>query len=376
MHQVLVFFSMTVAKLAILLAVGCAHLLTVGGSPVEAQQPASSQEETELFRQAVEKFRGASRITIADEDDSSLKRWDSPVSRLETGVVLEWNAEKLFFVRPSDTKERSIASSRILRIEPVWENSSAEKLHELYSKQRWAEAIALGPKVLGAKSESPSTPRWQQKMLLAELVECRTATGSWEKGAVLFHSLAMAKDSLPPLLSVVIPIPWTDSTVGISDRKKLHELSEGWIRESNELVKLMGAAWLLDSDQQKEAIATLDLLAKQSSNRIVSKYAEAQLWRTTPPVELATRRIQRCYTIRDSLVLPLQAGPTMLLAERFYQANQKDLALSEWMRVAMMHPEQYRLASLAAKKAADVLREKSLTKEAEALEIPYRKLEP
>jgi hypothetical protein len=368
MRQVLVFFSMTVAKLAILLAVGCLHAY--------AQQSASSLEETELFRQAVDKFRGASRVTISDDDDSSFNRWDAPGSKQETGVILEWNAEKLFLVRPNDTKERSIYSPRVLRVEPVWENPLAEKLHELYSKQRWSEAIAIGPKVLGSKSEYPSTPRWQQKMLLAELVECRTSLGSWQKGAVLFHSLALAKDSLPPLLATVIPIPWADSSVAIGDRKKLHELSEGWIRDSNELVKLMGAAWLLDSDQQKEAIATLDALARQSKSTLVSKYAEAQLWRTTPPVELATKRVNRCYAVRDSLLLPLQAGPTMLLAERFSKANEKELALSEWMRVAMMHSEQYRLASHAAKQAAAVLRERSQSAEADALEIPYRKLQP
>jgi hypothetical protein len=368
MRQVLVFFFMTVAKLTILLAVGCPH--------VYAQQSTVFVEETELYRQAVEKFRGASRVTIADDDDTSFNRWDAPGSRLETGVILEWNADKLFLVRPSDTKERAISSSRVLSLEPVWENPLAEKLHELYSKQRWSEAIAIGPKVLGAKSEYPSTPRWQQKMLLAELVECRTSMSSWEKGAVLFHSLALAKDSLPPLLATVIPIPWTDSSATIGDRKKLHELSEGWIRESNELVKLMGAAWLLDSEQQKEAITTLEMLAKQSKSVLVSKYAEAQLWRTTPPVELATKRINRCYTVRDSLLLPHQAGPTMLIAERFSKANEKELALSEWMRVAMMHPEQYRLASHAAKEAAAVLREQSRPAEADALEIPYRKLEP
>ena len=368
MHQVLVFFSMTVAKLAILVAVGCPHVF--------ARQPAAFGEETELFRQAVEKFRGASRVTIADADDSSFNRWDAPGSRLETGVVLEWNAEKLFLVRPSDTKERSISSPRVLRIEPVWENPLAAKLHELYSKQRWSEAIAIGPKVLGSKSEYPSTPRWQQKMLLAELVECRTSMGSWEKGAVLFHSLALAKESLPPLLATVIPIPWADSSVAIGDRKKLHELSEGWIRDSNELVKLMGASWMLDSDRQKEAIASLDVLAKQSKSALVSNYAEAQLWRTTPPMELATKRVNRCYSVRDSLLLPFQAGPTMLLAERFNKANEKELALSEWMRVAMMHSEQYRLASHAAKQAAAVLRERSQSAEADALETPYRKLQP
>ncbi|MCE3014275.1 MAG: hypothetical protein ACK56W_08435 [Pirellula sp.] len=359
---------MTVTKLAIFLAVGCPHVF--------AQQAAVSIEETELFRQAIERFRGASRVTIADDDDSSFNRWDAPESKLETGVILEWNAEKLFLVRPNDSRERSISSPRVLRIEPVWENPLAEKLHELYSKQRWSEAIAIGPKVLGSKSEYPSTPRWQQKMLLAELVECRTSLGNWEKGAVLFHSLALAKESLPPLLATVIPIPWTDSSVAIGDRKKLHELSEGWIRDSNELIKLMGAAWLLDSDQQKEAIATLDTLARQSKSTLVSKYAEAQLWRTTPPVELATKRVNRCYAVRDSLLLPLQAGPTMLLAERFSKANEKELALSEWMRVAMMHSEQYRLASHAAKQAAAVLRERSQSAEADALEIPYRKLQP
>ncbi|MFY7874675.1 MAG: hypothetical protein ACOVQM_04465, partial [Pirellula sp.] len=120
----------------------------------------------------------------------------------------------------------------------------------------------------------------------------------------------------------------------------------------------------------------LDTLARQSKSTLVSKYAEAQLWRTTPPVELATKRVNRCYAVRDSLLLPLQAGPTMLLAERFSKANEKELALSEWMRVAMMHSEQYRLASHAAKQAAAVLRERSQSAEADALEIPYRKLQP
>ena len=101
---------------------------------------------------------------------------------------------------------------------------------------------------------------------------------------------------------------------------------------------------------------------------MIVAYAKAQLWRTVPPAEILSDRYPRWLAERDKLLLPAQAGPTMLLAERLQQAGQANLAIPEWLRIATMHGDRYHLVTKAIPKAAEALRASGRTAEADRVQ--------
>ena len=215
-------------------------------------------------------------------------------------------------------------------------------------------------------------PRWQQRVILAEMIESRSALGAPDAAGKLFSFLA--KLNPPQLLIATIPIPWGSETLD-ANLPKIQRLAEEWILDENEAVQLMGAAWLLSGQKRAIAIESLENLAKNSKSQILRSYAKAQLWRTTPPAELISDRYPKWLAERDSLLLPIQAGPTMLLAERLAQAGQPVLAISEWLRIATLHADRYHLASKAILKAVAALRTLGRNEEAYKAELLLKRYE-
>jgi hypothetical protein len=72
------------------------------------------------------------------------------------------------------------------------------------------------------------------------------------------------------------------------------------------------------------------------------------------PEEVASEKFLVWVGQRDALPIPLQAGPTMLLAHRLDQANQPKLAIAEWLRVASLHEDRYHLVQQATRRATEI----------------------
>jgi hypothetical protein len=170
------------------------------------------------------------------------------------------------------------------------------------------------------------------------------------------------------LLFASIPLPWGESAFADLDMAKIQALADEWIVQESESAKLLGAAWLVSGPKRALAIETLEQLSKSSKSPMIVAYAKAQLWRTVPPAEILSDRYPRWLAERDKLLLPAQAGPTMLLAERLQQAGQTNLAIPEWLRVATMHNDRYHLATKAIPKAAEALRSTGRTAEADRVQ--------
>ena len=150
-----------------------------------------------------------------------------------------------------------------------------------------------------------------------------------------------------------IPLPWSD---------EWNRLTPSWTQEVFELMssqtpsmRLLGASWSLGGPHRLEAIEVLKSLAKNDTAWIAA-YSTIQLWRLSLPEEILSARIEEWIAQRDELPVPLQAGPTMLLAHRLEQANQPKLAIAQWLRVASMHQDRYHLAEQAMGKGIDAAR--------------------
>ncbi len=273
---------------------------------------------------------------------------------VDQGIVLDWNEEKLTLLRSTSDEPTSLITRNVFQIRHVFKVSVVSELQANYNSGKFQEVLAAASKVLGTKAEGVKLARWEQKYVLGMLIESCKSLDRWDAACTLF--LSLAKESPPDLLAASIPVPWFDSVAEIRDREKIRPNAALWLKDSNELIQLLGACWSLDGELRGEAVAALKKLARDSKRPLVSQYATAQLWRTMPPTEFVKRQLDSARSLRDNVFLPAQAGPTLLLAERCNRGSAPELALQEWLRVVTIHPEQHALANHAKKSAIDLLR--------------------
>lgn len=326
----------------------CMNGQTRAQSPTPQELPSSSLDK-------------ASNIWIAEPGDTSLNRWDPRQLFEDSGVVLEWDSQKTVLVRASATNKTTIPGDFVVRIEPVWANAAGERIHRWFSERQYQSVVKNGKEAINS-----GLPRWQQRVILAEMIESYSAMGKPNLAGILFVSLA--KEDCPQLLLATIPLPWGEMSFADADLSRIQSLSEDWMVQETEAVQLLGAAWLISGAKRSIAIETLERLMKNSKNPMVGAYARAQLWRTVPPAEILSERLPRWLAERDKLLLPLQAGPTMLLAERLQQAGLSNLAIPEWLRIATLHGDRYHLASKAISKASAGLRAAGRIEEADRVQ--------
>ena len=318
-------------------------------SSAQSANPQEAQEAT------------VSRIWFAEPGDTSLNRWDPRQLFEDAGLIKEWDGQKVVLVRQGTKREITTPGDFVVRIEPAWSNETAEQIHRLFSDRQYAAVVKQGNDAIKS-----GLPRWQQRVILSEMIEACSALGKPRIAGILFVSLA--KENPPQLLLSTIPIPWGETALLDSNVSEVQNLSEEWIKQDSEAAQLLGAAWLLSGAKRPSAIEKLEQLAKSSKIPIVSAYAQAQLWRIVPPAEILSDRLPRWIVERDKLLLPLQAGPTMLLADRLQQAGQPNLAIPEWLRVATLHSNRYHLATKAIPKAAAALRTAKRNEEADRVQ--------
>lgn len=295
------------------------------------------------------------RVWIAPVESQRVSDgWFPPTSSILDGTVQSMDADSLKLLLENGT-ETSIASARIERIEIEWANAQAREAMELVQSRAYRAAIDAIP-----KAASSGVPRWQQLFMVGGVVQSADAlVGTRAAGAVFLKNLAAW--SPPPLLYADMPLNWTS----VDPDRVLVDSAEKWLASEDENSKLLGASWLLLTPRRD--VAKSALIALQSSeNATLAKLATAQTWRLVPPPE-TMENLAEWKLFRDSLIEPLQIGPTELIADRLTRVGQIDLAIGEWMRIASVHGDRYHRASRALQTVAELLRRNDRNEEAKRL---------
>ena len=323
--------------------------------PASSQEPApepqradSLREEpqtTEYFRQAVEKLGPPSHVVWSEPGENSLDRWKPRVHLDIHGVVVSWDHEQLVMVRPDGNGPTSFPGDLVIGIDPHWKSSAYQEVHQKYLQHEFREVLQRGQTALSLAQ----IPRWQQRLLVGEMVEAAVAIGQYATAGRVFKVLAL--DTPPDLLLSLIPLPWCDELSRVTPG--LIQESLAWMENESPILQLMGASWLASTEHRLTAIEKLKSLSSSTPSR-VSDFATIQLWRLTPPEEILSQKIQQWIDLRDRLSVPAQAGPTVLLAHRLEQTEEPNLALAEWLRVASMHSDRYHLVELANQRAIEL----------------------
>jgi hypothetical protein len=295
-----------------------------------------------LYSQAKEKLGEPSRIRWTEPVSPSLQRWDAPQVVEFDGVISDWTREKLTLVKPQGTGITTYPGDLVIGIDPGWKLQEFAAVHELFCQRRFNEVIKQGQTALLLSG----APRWQQRLLVTEMVQSACAIGQWGVAGRIFGFLV--KDDPPDLLLASMPLPWSDEVLTAGASVTIDAAK--WLDDESPAMQLLGASWSISGELRPRAIQTLQSLS-QSESVLLAGFAKAQLWRTIPPGDALSSQQPQWYALRDALPLPGQAGPTMLLGYRLEQSNQHDLAIAEWLRIASLHADRYHLHRGAIEKA-------------------------
>ncbi len=317
----------------------CISLGSFFGDALRAQE---DEPASDLYRQALDKLGSESRIQWLESGPLSLKRWEPGRSMELRGVLAEWDSSRLVLVRKDAKGPTTFPGDQVIGLDPGWKEESFANVHRLFVENQFAAVISEGQEVL----KTPSVPRWQQRLIVAEMVQSACALGQWQVAGKVYGYLA--QDTSPQVLLSVIPLPWSDEL--LSTGKGMREPAAEWLQRPEPEMQLLGASWLLGSEQNGLAIEMLNRLSSHESP-LVSYYAQSQLWRGAPPSEIESTYFGKWIALRDGMPLTLQAGPTMLLGHRLEQAGAWELAVAEWLRIASLYSDRYHLKTRAIERA-------------------------
>ncbi|GIW98070.1 MAG: hypothetical protein KatS3mg111_1403 [Pirellulaceae bacterium] len=279
--------------------------------------------------------------------------WSGPQHEIVNGRILQFDQEWLVYIG-ADGQQHSVASDLVEQVDVQWANDAARQAKQLVDRREYRAAI----RALESAVKS-GIPRWQQRLLIADLVRCVEAIGQPRVAGVLFLNLAR---SAPPLLVYAdMPLTWSAQEPDASMAEQL----DAWFTSSDPHARLLAASWLLSGNRRQEAESVLTEL-QASSIRGIALLATLQAWRATPPTE-TEGRVAEWMAVRDSLLRPLQLGPTLWLAERLEATGHRELALGQWMRIVTQHGDRYHRWQVAAGRAAGLIQAVGSEDEAQRL---------
>lgn len=341
-------------RLALLaLAVAYSGYSTLPANRLLGQEPAAAEPSP-----STKILDRASYVGLADNRDP----WIVPEPVELLGEIKQFDGERLA-LQQSDGSARTVPSPQIVSLTPHWRTAAAAQAHQLFVERRYADVVTAVP--LALKS---NLVQWQQRLLIAELVQAVEALGNTRAAGLYF--LSLHKSNAPPMLYAAMPLCWT---VREADEALL-EQAQQWLSDESEAAQLMGASWLLLSDQGSAAKQALAKLLT-SQNSAIAQLSRAQGWRLIAPPQTMSE-LNGWLASRDRLIAPLQLGPTEFIADRLMRIGRHDLAMGQWIRIAHEHADHPHRVLQALQSAHTQLSRMQRPDEAQRLEVWIKTLAP
>ena len=288
--------------------------------------------------------------------------WSPPQMRLVRGEIQRFESEQLQLL-DSQGDLLTLPSKYVLRVYPRWRTAQAALAHQLFEAGEFQQMVKAVPTALES-----NLVQWQQRILIAELVQGVEALGKIQAAGAYFLSLSASQP--PPLLYSAMPLCWTSR----EPDQALRDAARQWLQKpDDEAAWLLGASWLLFTEHQPAAQAAIVKL-QATSNPVIAQLAVAQGWRLTPPPQTMAE-LSRWLEFRDKLLPPLQLGPTEFIADRLQRIGELDLAIGEWSRIGSQYGEQAVRARAALGNAAAQLKRLGRDDDAQRFETWMNELE-
>ena len=317
-----------------------------------AERSFAQAQESESNEATPDRIEPVDQIWFGPAKPNLVESWETWNSHSVRCRIIRLDAETLD-IRDEQGILKKLELNRVIAVRPKWNNAQAEAMDQLYCEGKYAEHAKMAASVL-----KTDLPPYQQRLLLAQVVVSANGIGNRVPAGNLFVSLC--NNSPPPFLYSVAPLNWVESQT----TQSMESAAENWLSQNDEASQLLGASWLLAGTKRQESIETLEKLTR-STNLMVANLATCQLWRVVPISPANASTVVEWQTARDSLLLPLQLGPTELIADRWRAAQQPSLSGFEYLRIAILHRDRYDRVRSAAALAEEVLGKETVRKAAD-----------
>ncbi|MDR3109786.1 MAG: hypothetical protein LBU65_08875 [Planctomycetaceae bacterium] len=297
------------------------------------------------------------------------------------GKIVEYSGISGLVIVTQANEKHSIPLEQIVNVTP--ERLQVHKIaDEAFTEKRdYVSALALYED--SRKQESPPERKWIRNLITAQIARCYTALGKQTEASNEFFVLCRS-DLFTPHLEAA-PLLWfppsgrTSFTATPLETAAARLLDNG---STSPPALLLVSSILAVSPVQElrsRGIEQLRYLSRppektQADNeqtiRVqVARLATALLWRTQYVVtskNFETIRKER-ENIINALPQNLRAGAYYLLADAYYQRNENEQAVINWMRLPILYPENRPLAARSLQDSARALRQLGRTEQAESL---------
>lgn len=271
-------------------------------------------------------------------DDIYLRDKDGKAGRRVQGTVVDFTGEQLT-VRTSVGRDETIPTERIERVE-TYKGDDHLAGDKAFQQRQYANALTYYGKAIRAEQR-----RWMRRQILARSIQCYANTGQVERAGEGFRYLY--QDDPATQFFSCIPLCWRTQ----QPTPTLLQQARTWIAtEKDPISVLMGASWLLATQERAQAVAALQKLSLQPDARI-AMLATAQLWRTRLIVAEAAE-IDQWRGQLERIPADLQVGPHFVLGLALARMKQHQPAALSFLRAPILAHEQLDLAAAGTLEAA------------------------
>ncbi len=285
-----------------------------------------------------------SKVWVNVGGKSGSEAWEDSSVELRRLQIVDFDFQNLTAIEPGAVAPTKFSSQAVQAVEVDWSSASGREAFRLFESAEYARAIEAAKQAIAANE----LPRWQQKILGAAMVE--SFIGINQPGIAGRAFVSLSKESPPELLYASMPLNW------FNDRPEsgLADQAREWLRmESPSVAPLLGASWLLNTGEAKEAKATLERITA-SKVPVLASLASAQLWRIALPNEVS-QNVVAWKQARDRMPTSLQLGPTLAIAYKLQSSGESEAAMEEWMRASLGYPRHLPNVARATKACTELM---------------------
>lgn len=204
---------------------------------------------------------------------------------------------------------------------------------------------------------------WVRREILATQVKAALWTG--DRIAAGQRFLAIVESDPATLYFPLMPLSWSDEPPSA----QLARISRQWIAQtdSSAAVLLGGSHLLTDPAQSREAIKTLESIARDE-NPDLQRLAQIQIWRAkTLTDDLSRDELLRWERAMESAAETIGGNPRFFLGMAYKHRRDDVAAAAAWLWLPMVYSDDRHLAALSAWNAGQSLERAGQPDEAKAI---------
>ena len=265
-----------------------------------------------------------------------------------SGTILRW--EGLTLQLQQAGRIRDIDGEEVVGFETQWSPGYEEGLDE-FSRGDFNAATDSFINALTQERRS-----WAQNIIRSKILRCQIATEDLSSAANTFFQI-IATDPQSRFVSLC-PLRWTGNDAGMNQQ------ASDWIKSDEPIVQLLGASWLIgtDGDATRETLKELT----RDIDPSVAALAVGQLWNLRQ-TKMATAELKVWQDKIETMPIAVRAGPYYAIAEAYARSGFENEAITNYMRIVILYPDQPLLAAPALYQSASLLHNTSRTAAAQKL---------